>query len=123
MCVFWSDPDDPPRPRSEVRIREVTAVPYPDGRRVRLAIQLTPFEERPNLEIEVLSASGEQVATMTLVESLQHELELTVHLRESRPEGEYRALVAVHYTGEPPVDTRDTSFAIRPPSFRSSSNS
>ncbi len=114
MGLFAFDPDDPPLPRSEVRIREVTATPYPDGRRVRLAVHLTPFQERPNLEIEVMDDSGKQVGSMTLVESLHHKFELTVHLREPKPAGEHRIRVAVHYTGEPPVDTREIVFTPVP---------
>jgi len=112
MDLNIQDPDDLPVPRDDVRIREVTALPYPDGRRVRLAVHLTPFQERPNLQIEVFNTAGEEVASMTLVESMHYNFELTIHLREPRPEGEYRAHVTIHYTGEPPVDTVDSVFSV-----------
>jgi len=112
MVLFNFDPDDPPLPRGQVRIREVRASPYPDGRRIRLAIRLTPFQERPNLQIEVFNASGTAVASLTLIESLQSKLELTVHLREPHPQGAYRAVTAVHYAGETPLDIVETAFEV-----------
>jgi len=112
MALFTFEPDDPPLPRDQVRIREVRASPYPDGRRVRLDIRLTPFQERPSLQIEVFNASGAAVASLTFIESLFSILELTIHLRESHPQGEYRAVTAVHYAGETPLHRVETAFAV-----------
>ena len=42
MDIFFQDPTDIPLPPEEVRIRELTAEPWPDGRRVRVYVELTP---------------------------------------------------------------------------------
>ena len=46
---FLFDSDEPLRPREKVVITSLTVEPFPDGKRVRLRLQITPFEERPNL--------------------------------------------------------------------------
>lgn len=115
MDINFFDPADLPVPRSEVRFSEVTAAPYPDGRRVRLNVHLTPFQERPNVDIAVFNRLGQEVASMTIIESMDHRFDLTVHLRGPRPEGQYTARCAVGYAEEPPVDTAETLFNITPP--------
>ena len=45
--------------RKEVRIIELRAEPWPeDGRRVRIHLEVTPFLERPNLEVPITDASS-----------------------------------------------------------------
>ena len=35
----------------ETRITSLTAQPYPDGYRLRVNIEMTPFQKRPHLEV------------------------------------------------------------------------
>ena len=58
------------------------------------------------------SVRGAAVASLTFIESLFSILELTIHLRESHPQGEYRAVTAVHYAGETPLHRVETAFAV-----------
>ena len=47
-------PDVPEVERLEpkaIRILDLRAEPYPDGRRLRVALDLTPFQLRPNIEL------------------------------------------------------------------------
>ena len=114
MEIAFFDPDDLPLPRSEVRFRGIAASPYPDGRRVKLEVRLTPFQERPNVDIVVFNSAGQEVAGMTVIETMDARFDLTVHLRDLRPEGEYSARYTVGYPDEPPVDTAETTFVITP---------
>ncbi|MBI4772341.1 MAG: hypothetical protein HY784_18430, partial [Chloroflexi bacterium] len=59
MDIDFFDPEDLPAPPGEVRLREVRAAPYLDGRRVKLGLRLTPFQQRPDLEITVFNAPGD----------------------------------------------------------------
>ncbi len=98
-----TDPELAPRPRGEVRIRELRVTPYPDGRRLRVQIALTPFmpSERPSLEIEVKRSDGLLAASASVIESMHHHLSLTIHLREQRPApGEYTVHADLYYEPE-----------------------
>jgi hypothetical protein len=65
----------------EVHITALTADPYPDGRRVHVNIEMTPFEKRPHLELTITNAAGEELANVSIVEPMSWKLELTMHLR------------------------------------------
>lgn len=109
------EPEEAPRPKEEVAIRRLTARPYPDGRRVRLDVSLTPFLERPCLEFEVVNAAGEPVGAMAVIESMDHELELTLHLRGPEPRGAHTLRLRVFYPEGPPEVTAETTFEVQPP--------
>jgi hypothetical protein len=49
---------DIPQPRDKIKIESVDAQPYPDGWRVKLVIRVTPFQERPSLEIAIDTITG-----------------------------------------------------------------
>ena len=65
----------------ETRIQSLDIEPYPDGERVRVSLQITPFVVRPYIEITVTDAGGNEVATASVVEPMSWKLELTMHLR------------------------------------------
>ncbi len=98
---FVPDPDDPPRPPEEVEVREVRIEPWPDGRRIKVWVRLTPFQARPHVEIEVFNAQEQMVASLSVVEPISPELEFTLHLRDAQPGQAYRLVVSVQY---PPPD-------------------
>ena len=78
------DPNLIPKPRDQVQIQSLEAVPFSDGRRIRVDIHITPFapHDRPSLEIITRMADGTQVASMDVVSSLQSSIRLTIHLRQ-----------------------------------------
>lgn len=97
MDIFFSDPEDLPVPQADVRIREISAEPWPDGRRVKVDIQLTPFQKRPNIEITIINSQADQVAILSVVEALQPRMDFTIHLREAQTGGKYRVNARVSY--------------------------
>ncbi|MBI3761018.1 MAG: hypothetical protein HY260_04035 [Chloroflexi bacterium] len=111
----FADPQDVPVPKEEVRIRRLAARPYPDGRRVRLDIAVTPFQERPNLEFEALDPVGDSVGTMSVIETMDHEFELTLHLRGPEPRGLHTLRATLSYPEGPAPVTAETTFHIKPP--------
>ena len=91
-------PQLPLLPPDEVRIERVRAVPYPDRRRVRVEVDLTPFRERPNLEIAIRNAAGDIVATASAVAVMTFHLAFTLHLRGGGEAGPgYEAVVLLYY--------------------------
>jgi hypothetical protein len=98
MDIFLQDPSDIPLPPEEVRIRKFQAEPWPDQRRVRVALEVTPFQKRPNGEIKIFDPDGEEAALLTIVETVVARMEFTVHLRGPSNPGEYTAKATVYYT-------------------------
>ncbi|HJW89654.1 MAG TPA: hypothetical protein VJ436_03325 [Anaerolineales bacterium] len=97
MDIFFRDPTEVPLPPEEVRIREFRAEPWPDNRRVRVYLEITPFQKRPNGELKLLDPQGEEVASVTIIETLDRKIEITMHLRGAQASGEYTATASVYY--------------------------
>jgi hypothetical protein len=104
---FVTDPELAPRPREEMAITSFKATPYPDGRRIRLDIVTTPFvpADRPNLDVVALNADGEPVGSVSIIETANYKLSLTMHLRVPEPTGEYTFKVMLFYDSQEVQDT------------------
>jgi hypothetical protein len=68
----------------ETHITSLTAEPYPDGERVRVDIEITPFQKRPYIEVVLTDAANDEVATASIVEPMGWKLEFTMHLRGAK---------------------------------------
>jgi len=97
MDINFHDPSDIPLPPEEVRIRELRVEPLPDQRRVRIFIEITPFQQKPNLEIEILSESGREAASLSIIEAIDYKMQFTVHLKDETHSGDYIASLDVYY--------------------------
>jgi hypothetical protein len=64
----------------ETRITSLSAEPYPDGRRLHVNIEMTPFQKRPHLEITLKDGEGGEIASASVVEPLTWKIEFTMHL-------------------------------------------
>lgn len=110
MTIDLIPPDLPLRPPEEVRIASVRAMLYPDRRRVRVEVTLTPFRERPNLEIALHNGTGQIVSSASAVAVMNFRLAFTLHLRGSdEPAPDYRARVTLYYDDiHSPQDEQET---------------
>jgi hypothetical protein len=104
---FVTDPELAPRPREEMAIIIFEATPYPDGRRVRLDITMTPFApaDRPNLDVTAFDSNGEPVGSVSVIETANRKLSLTMHLREPEPVGDYIFKATLFYDSQEMQDT------------------
>lgn len=100
MDIFFQDPTAIPLPPNEVRIKELLAEPWPDNRRVRITLEVTPFQKRPNGQIAITNPLGDEVASVSIIESITPRMEITMHLRGETPSGEYRVSAAIFYINE-----------------------
>ncbi len=82
MDLNFVDPSEAPVPPQEVRVRRIDLKPFPDRRRIKVHLELTPFHERPTLEVEVRDPDGEKVASTSIIETVDYQLEFTLHLRK-----------------------------------------
>lgn len=97
LDINFHDPGDIPLPPDEVRIRELRVEPLPDGRRVHLFIEITPFQQKPNCEIIIFSDIGHEAASLSIIEAIDYKMQFTVHLKDALPAATYTVEMEVYY--------------------------
>ncbi len=98
MDIYLQDPSEVPLPPDKVRIRDLTAEPWPDGRRIKIYLEVDPFQRRPNAEIQIKDSEGKVIAQTSVIESMVRKMEINLHLRQEQPEGEYTVLARLFYS-------------------------
>lgn len=98
----------------ETDITSLSAEPYPDGYRVHVNIQITPFQKRPHIEVLLKDAAGEEVASTTIVEPLSWKLEFTMHIR-GELNNPYTIEAKLYYPDGPSQGPQSFTFDVKPP--------
>lgn len=98
----------------ETRITSLTAQPYPDGYRLRVNIEMTPFQTRPHLEVSLNDAEGEEVASTSIVEPLGWKIEFTMHIR-GELNNPYTLEARLFYPDGPATEPKSFTFDVLPP--------
>jgi hypothetical protein len=94
MEFFINDPNIQRLPPAETRLLDLQAEPDPDGKRLRVVIELTPFQKRPDIELRLTDVDGAEVAAASIIEPVGWKMELTLHIRTSNPAAGKYTLVA-----------------------------
>ena len=97
----------------ETRITSLTAEPYPDGYRLRVNIEMTPFQTRPHLEVVLNDADHEEVASTSIVEPLGWKIEFTMHIR-GELNNPYTLEAKLFYPDGPTTDPKMFTFDVKP---------
>ena len=97
---FFDDPQKRGRAREDVRLQQLGLFVYEDGRRVAIGFNLTPFAERPSIEVTATNEQGQVAGSMTIIEALAPNFNLTMHLRDDKPTDKYEIEVVVYYKDE-----------------------
>jgi hypothetical protein len=103
-------PTNPATSSDEVRIRTFDVKPYPDGRRLKCTLILTPFEYSPDVEIAIVDQKGRTVACSNIVGLVDNKVVLTVHIREPTPGGRFTARVSLTYPDDGLEDQKEVIF-------------
>ncbi|MFZ6031346.1 MAG: hypothetical protein ACOYYS_26855 [Chloroflexota bacterium] len=111
MDISFQDPNQIPLPPGEVRIQQLRGALYPDGRRVKVSVTLTPFQKRPSLSLEVRDALAQIVAETQVIETMAASLDLNLHLRHPDPQPPYTLVATLFYT--PPIEPDAASLPER----------
>lgn len=98
----------------ETRITSLAAEPYPDGRRLRVNIEMTPFQKRPHLEVTLSDASGEEIASSSIIEPLGWKIEFTMHIR-GELKNPYSLEAVLFYKDGPSTAPERVTFHVEPP--------
>ena len=112
MEIQFHDPSQVPLPPGETHIRALSAEPWTDGHRVAVKVQITPFQERPNLHISIYDAQGQEVASVGAIQIRQHQIGYTIHLRQAETSGRYTGVAYLAYPDLGVVDQAEISFEI-----------
>jgi len=115
MEFFLNNPEVERVVPESTRILALRAEPYPDGKRLRVALDLTPFQQRPNIELALSDAEGNETGSASIVEPVAWKLELTLHNRTAAPAaGPYRLTARLSYPELGMVDQREVVVTIPP---------
>lgn len=107
MDIFFQNPDDKRLPPEQVRLLVLRAEPWPDAQRVKVHIEITPFETPPSLEVNLTDASGNEAARTSILETMAQRLEINLHLRQPAPTGETYTLSVLLYYQKPAAEGED----------------
>ncbi len=110
---FTNSPDA--RPPAEVRFTELRVEPWPDGRRIRVHVSLTPFQKNPNLEAAITDANGREVSRASIIETADVRFVFTMHIRSEDVGGVYTLSANLNYEETGQVDARSFNFETHPP--------
>lgn len=114
MEIFFHDPEDVPLPPDEVHIREFKASPYPDGRRISVYLETCPFQKRPSGEVVVVNPEGKNVASVSIIETIDPKMEMTLHIRAPHVSGIHTARALLFYEELPSEDEMEQMTYVRP---------
>ncbi len=104
------NPDPEALPPQQVRFLDLHVEPWPDGRRVRVHVSLTPFQQNPNLEAVILASDGHEVARASIIENADDRFVFTMHIRADPAAGIYSLAATIEYDDIGKVDERTVSF-------------
>lgn len=117
---FFDDPLEQPRSREDVRFRQIGLFVYPDLRRMAFGVELTPFRERPSIEVSITNGEGRPAGSLHIIEAITPNMSLTMHLRDEATTNPY-TLTAVLYYSWPEqqekmqIERREVSFEVLQP--------
>ncbi|HKZ55296.1 MAG TPA: hypothetical protein VJ123_07440 [Anaerolineales bacterium] len=112
MDIHFVETDEVPRPPDQVRFRAVRVDPLTDLRRLQVSMELTPFQQPPNLEIEILDPDQDPVSSASIVGAMDPRMKLIVHLRGDPRPGVYIARLTLGYEEGPAVDQTSVVFQL-----------
>lgn len=93
------DGENIPLPPAEMRFLELRAEAVIDEGplRVRVYVEVTPFQKRPFIEVVLTGEQGEEIATASIIEPLQRKNVFTMHIRSPQQRGKFRLYARMYY--------------------------
>ncbi len=93
------DSTDIPLPAAEMRFLELRAEPVIDDGplRIRVYVEVTPFQKRPFIEVVLSDANGNEIATASVIEPMQRKNVFTMHLRSPQQSGKFGLAARLYY--------------------------
>lgn len=102
------------KPPLEVRLTELRVEPWPDGRRLRVHLDMTLFQENPSLEVFLTDEHEKEIARADIIETADNRIVFTLHIRNHQVSGTLRLTANITYPEAGIVDTKTITFRIDP---------
>lgn len=116
---FFDDPENQPRSREDVRIQRIGLFVHEDRRRVTFGVELTPFLERPCIEVKINNSVGQPAGTLTVIDTVERSFSLIMHLRDDGISDPYSLSTAIYYvtpeTEREHIDRQEVTFNVNTP--------
>jgi hypothetical protein len=109
----WSpfQPSEDALPPEDVRIVELRAEPWPENAmRLRIHLEITPFQERPSLEVLITGPDGAQLSSIFIIETIEALMTFTMHLRGESPSGPLLVYARLFYSEDRTIDEKSISY-------------
>ena len=98
----------------ETRITSLSAEPYPDGCRLHVNIEMTPFQQRPHIDVTLKDGNGNEDQTTNIVEPMSWKIEFTMHIRGELT-NPYTLSAKLFYPDGPSTEPQTFTFDVNPP--------
>jgi hypothetical protein len=93
------DGESIPLPPQEMRFIELRGEPVIDDGplRVRVYVAVTPFQQRPFIEVAMTNPEGAEIATASVIEPMQRKNVFTMHIRGPLKSGTFGLYARMYY--------------------------
>jgi hypothetical protein len=117
MEFFINDPKILRYPPAGTHLLDLIVIPDADGKRVKVNLELTPFLQRPDIELSLVDSDENEVVSASIIEPVDWRLDLNLHIRKtSLSLGRYTLLAGLIYPELGEVDRRVIMIDIPLPS-------
>jgi len=107
-------PPEGAAPPEQVKFTDLHVEPWGDNLKVRVHMRLTPFEKPPNLTAEILDSSGRGVSSIQIIENIDFDLVITMHIRPPDSPGPFTLTAKIEYDGLGAVSESRIRFLLPP---------
>jgi hypothetical protein len=97
MGFFYNDPSEIRLPPEEVRIRDLQIRVLDEGRKVKVYLEVDPFQKHPSADLTIFDPQGKPVSNVSIIESMVRKMELTMHLRGKPLSGKHTLEAVLFY--------------------------
>lgn len=105
MEFFFDDPNETRLPPEDVRIRDLRCEPWPDGRRIKVNLEVDPTQQRPSVELTILNPQGAVSTSTSILESMSRKMEVNMHLRGDIGAGYYSLQAMLFFASLPEAES------------------
>ena len=94
---FFDNPLQESRSRGDVRFNQLGIYVFEDRKRIAVGFDVTPFRERPSIDVSIVNNTGAEEASLSIIEAMQSNFNLTMHLRDPVPDRQYNIQALLYY--------------------------
>jgi len=84
-----------------MRILHLKVNPSADQKRLRVFVEVSPFQKRPSVELKLTDPDGLPAGSVDIIETMNPKMELNMHLRDLVIAGEYVLEASLFYLNLP----------------------